>query len=247
MKSSGTARLAAAIVVLCVCGFPGTARSVADEFPAVNGVVSVVRKTKSAVDNSDVAIWLKPVAEAGRAAGLALPRLRLKILQHNKRFEPRLLVVPVGSVVDFPNEDPFFHNVFSLFDGKRFDLGLYEAGTSRSVAFTNLGICYIFCNIHPEMSAVVVVVDTPYYAVSNRAGEFTVPNVPPGRYALSVWHERHKPERPDEYPREVRISQASTSLGVIRLIESDQVIAPHKNKYGKDYNPPKPTSPIYKK
>jgi hypothetical protein len=96
------------------------------------------------------------------------------------------------------------------------------------------------------MSAVVVVVDTPYYAVSNRAGEFAVPNVPPGRYSLSVWHERHKPEHPDEYPREVTIAQSNTSLGVIRLLESDQVIAPHKNKYGKDYSPPKPTNPIYK-
>jgi len=154
--------------------------------------------------------------------------------------------VPVGSVVEFPNLDPFFHNVFSMFDGKRFDLGLYEAGTSRSVPFATPGVCYIFCNIHPEMSAVVVVVDTPYFAVTNRAGEFTVPNVPPGRYVLSVWHERHKPERPKEFPRDLTIGSASTSVGVIRLIESNEVIASHKNKYGNDYNPPRPSTPVYK-
>jgi hypothetical protein len=133
-----------------------------------------------------------------------------------------------------------------MFDGKRFDLGLYEAGTSRSVPFNSPGVCYIFCNIHPEMSAVVVVVETPYYAVTNKAGEFTVPNVPPGRYALSVWHERYKPERPKEFPRDLTVSAASTSVGAIQLIESDEVIAPHKNKYGRDYDPPKATSPLYK-
>jgi len=167
-------------------------------------------------------------------------------VQRNKRFEPRMLVAPVGAVIDFPNLDPFFHNVFSLFDGKRFDLGLYEAGSSRSVPFNTAGVCYIFCNIHPDMSAVVVVVDTPYYAVSNAAGDFIVPNVPPGRYTLSVWHERDKPEHPEAFPREVLISGSSTSLGAIRLIESDAMIAPHKNKYGHDYTPPPTPNPLYK-
>ena len=77
--------------------------------------------------------------------------------QKNKAFEPHLLVVTIGSNVEFPNDDPWFHNVFSLFNGKRFDLGLYEAGTTRTVHFEREGVSYIFCNIHPEMSAVVVV------------------------------------------------------------------------------------------
>jgi plastocyanin len=213
---------------------------------SVTGLVTVVRKTKSAADNGDVAIWLKPVVEAAQfSSEPPLPRLRLQIVQRNKRFEPRFLVAPVGAVVEFPNLDPFFHNVFSLFDGKRFDLGLYEAGTSRSVPFTKPGPCYLFCNIHPDMSAIVLIVDTPYYAVSNTPGEFTVPNVPPGRYLLSVWHDRFKPERPSEFPREVRISQTSASIGVVRLVESDQVIVPHTNKYGHEYKPP-PSGPIYK-
>jgi plastocyanin len=240
-------RIGIVILTFCIFGSIGSADAPSIELASVDGVVSVVRKTKGAADNGEVVIWLKPVAEPGqRSSESPQSRGRLKIVQQNKRFEPRFLVVPVGSVVDFPNVDPFFHNVFSLFDGKRFDLGLYEAGTSRSVSFNRPGVCYIFCNIHPEMSAVVVVVDTPYYAVSNRAGEFTVPNVPLGRYVLSVWHDHHKPERPDEFPRDVRISQANASLGVIRLIESVPVIVPHKNKYGHQYNAAPPLSPIYK-
>jgi len=235
------------VVAFCVAGSIGAAVAPPSELPSVRGVVSVVRNTKGAADNGEVVVWLKPMTEpANRSGENAAPRARIRIVQQNKRFEPHFLVVPVGSVVDFPNLDPFFHNVFSMFDGKRFDLGLYEAGTSRSVPFTRPGVCYIFCNIHPEMSAVVFVVDTPYYAVTNRAGEFAVPNVPAGRYALSVWHARYKPERPKEFPRDVRISSGGTSVGIIRLMESDEVIAPHKNKYGHDYNAPPPVSPIYK-
>jgi plastocyanin len=216
------------------------------EFTAVSGVVSVARKA-GAADNGEVVIWLKAVAAPGqRSSDRPLPRAGLKIIQQNKRFEPHVLVVPVGSLVEFPNLDPFFHNVFSMFDGKRFDLGLYEAGTSRTVPFTTPGVCYIFCNIHPEMSAVVVVVDTPYYAMSNPAGQVTVPNVPPGRYLLSVWHQRYKPERPQEFPRDLIVSGTPPPVGVIRLVESDEVIVPHKNKYGHDYNPPRPASPIYR-
>ncbi len=116
------------------------------------------------------------------------------ITQRDKAFEPHLLVVPVGTVVQFPNKDPFFHNVFSLFDGKRFDLGLYEAGSSKPVHFDRAGVSFLFCNIHPEMSAVIVAVGSPYYAVSDKDGHVTLPNVPDGRYEVRVWYERSMPE-----------------------------------------------------
>jgi len=167
---------------------------------------------------------------------------RFKMVQHHKRFDPHVLAMPVGSVVDFPNLDPFFHNVFSMFDGKRFDLGLYEAGASHSATFDRPGISYIFCNIHPEMSAVVIAVDSLYYAVSNKAGQFSILNVPAGRYAISVWHERGKLEGPGS---EAMISSQNTSLPPIRLVDSGQLVAPHKNKYGKDYDSPV-ASPAYK-
>jgi plastocyanin len=237
-------------VVALICGCIAVAGSwvfAAGEGVPVTGTVLVSRHTRGPVDNGNVVVWLKAVGDAGgRPEEPASPRARPRVIQQHKHFEPHLLVVPVGSVVEFPNLDPFFHNVFSLFEGKRFDLGLYEAGTTRSVAFNKVGVSYIFCNIHPEMSALVVAIDTPHYAVSSRAGEFTVPNVPPGRYVVSVWHERHKLQHPEEFPRQVTISPSTSSLGSIRFIEPDQMVVPHQNKYGHEYSPPPPSSPIYK-
>jgi hypothetical protein len=204
----------------------------------VTGTAAVIGKGKPAADSSGVVVWLEP--RDGDKPRVEPLRTRPRMVQRNKSFEPHLLVVTVGSSVEFPNLDPFFHNVFSLFDGKRFDLGLYEAGGSRTVTFTRPGVCYVFCNIHPEMSAVVVTVDTPYYAVSDRAGNVAIPNVPPGRYAAVAWHERHKLERPSDFPRDVRVSAAASSLGVLRFTESTQLIVAHKNKYGQDYVPAQP-------
>ena len=147
--------------------------------------------------------------------------------------------------MEFPNHDPFFHNVFSLFEGKRFDLGLYEAGSSRAVVFDREGISYIFCNIHPEMSAVVLAVRTPYYGISDRKGMITIPNVPTGRYEMHVWDERALPEDLSALTRTVEISESAHFLGVLRLAEQRRVALSHKNKYGQDYETPTPNSPVY--
>src|SRR5207248_6791371 len=133
-------------------------------------VVDREHKTDSHAEN--VVIWLTPIDSNTPASPVAKQSLRLT--QRNKSFEPHVLVVPVGSLVEFPNRDPFFHNVFSLFEGKKFDLGLYEAGTTRDVRFDKPGVSYIFCNIHPEMSAVVIAVQTPYYATSDARGDITI-------------------------------------------------------------------------
>ena len=107
-------------------------------------------------------LWLTSVGGAATPSSPPQPDSnRPRLVQKNKSFEPHVLVVPVGSSVEFPNRDPFFHNVFSLFEGKRFDLGLYEAGSTRNVVFDKPGISYIFCNIHSEMSAVVIAVEQP--------------------------------------------------------------------------------------
>jgi plastocyanin len=215
---------------------------VAQEAPVtVIGTIALAGPGAAPASRADVVVWLKPIGETAHAPASPPAPPRFRIVQENKRFSPRILIVPTGSSVDFPNLDPFFHNVFSLFDGKRFDLGLYEAGTSRSVAFPRPGVCYIFCNIHPDMSAVVVIVDSVYYAASGRGGDFTIPNVPPGRYTLNVWHERFAPERPAEYPRAVVISSSTPALGSIRLVETGRSLPPHKNKFGSDYTPPGPS------
>jgi hypothetical protein len=196
--------------------------------------------------SSNVLIWLTPVSPAGLSPALVPNIVPPRLTQHNKSFTPHLLVVPVGAVVEFPNRDPFFHNVFSLFEGKRFDLGLYEAGTTRNVRFDKPGISYIFCNIHAEMSAVVVALVTPYYGISNERGEVIIPHVPSGRYTLRVWYETALPEALNSMTHEVTVSENQSSLGVFQ-IPAASLSTPHKNKYGGDYNPPTPDNPAYQR
>lgn len=171
----------------------------------------------------------------------ALPRL----VQKNKSFHPHLLVVPAGSKVEFPNHDPFFHNVFSLFEGKRFDLGLYEAGTTRTVQFDRPGISYIFCNIHPEMSAVVITMATPLYAVASADRQVSIANVPYGRYILHTWSEGMGPENDKPVTREITIGENAASLGAITVPPANGEHIAHKNKYGRDYDAPTPDSSVY--
>jgi len=185
-------------------------------------------------------VWLVPVGDA--------PELKPThgvLRQKNKSFEPHLLAVTKGSIVDFPNLDPWFHNVFSLFNGKKFDLGLYEAGTTRTVHFDREGVSYIFCNIHPEMSAVVVVVSSPYYGVVLKNGEFSIFDVPPGRYTLHVWSENSLPETMEGLTREVELNGTVHSVGTLSVRETEAAKGQHKNKYGQDYEPSSPNNPVY--
>ncbi len=188
-------------------------------------------------------VWLAPLGAAADTTPVA--PMHAMLVQHNKMFEPHLLVVTRGSSVDFPNRDPWFHNVFSLFNGKRFDLGLYEAGTSRTVHFDREGVSFIFCNIHPEMSAVVVVLGSPYFAVTNKQGDFDIPEVPAGRYMLHLWNESAMPAALQALSREVQVGETLRSLGTIHLPVTKSAAIAHKNKYGQDYEPPSPNNPVY--
>ncbi|PYV78095.1 MAG: hypothetical protein DMG97_00185 [Acidobacteria bacterium] len=210
----------------------------------LSGRVKIVHGDgKSDSDHAEnVVVWLSPVGTAPPVAPSAKQPLRLA--QHNKSFEPHVLVVPVGSVVQFPNRDPFFHNVFSLFEGKRFDLGLYEAGSVRNVSFDRAGISYIFCNIHAEMSAVVIALDTPYIGISNAKGEIVIPNVPVGRYSMKTWYETAPTGTLEAMSREIKVTDSSSTLGVLPISAGPATTA-HKNKYGMDYEPPAPDSPAY--
>ena len=188
---------------------------------------------------SNVVVWLSALDEGSQLRPVAQekPASPPKLVQKKKNFEPHILVVPAGTAVEFPNHDPFFHNVFSLFEGKRFDLGLYEAGTTRMVRFDRAGVSYIFCNIHPEMSAVVIALKTPYYGLSDGTGKITIQNVPAGRYAMQVWAEGSSAEYLKSLSREVTVSASEHSLGTVRIRE-DRPLGPHKNKYGRDYDAP---------
>ncbi len=189
-------------------------------------------------------VWLVPIPSQANDPPSVKP-VDAVLRQKNKAFEPHLLVVTKGSTVQFPNLDPWFHNVFSLFNGKKFDLGLYEAGTTRTVHFDREGVSYIFCNIHPEMSAVVVVVSSPYYGASTKSGEFSIAGVPPGRYTLHVWAENSLPESLEVLSREVELNGTVHSVGTLRVREAEAAKTQHKNKYGQDYEPPSPSNPVY--
>jgi plastocyanin len=237
-------RISLPIVWLALTLCSGWAQAV-----TLKGQVTLERTAGAAAkDASGVVVWLTPISNPGAGAAApmksaALPHPRL--VQTGKHFEPHLLIIPVGTAVEFPNKDPFFHNVFSLFEGKRFDLGLYEAGSSRMVRFDKPGISYIFCNIHPQMSAVVITLATPYYASSNAAGEIVVSGIPPGRYMLNIWFEGSVPEELARLRHEVSVSDTEHSLGIIRLAGQDRVQLRHKNKYGKDYDDQGPSTPGY--
>jgi plastocyanin len=211
----------------------------------VTGRIELSRSDASqSVDSADAVVWLTRLDDL-REIGVPSNENRAQLVQKHKSFTPHVLIVQVGQPVLFPNRDPFFHNVFSLFEGKRFDLGLYEAGSSRTVTFDREGISYIFCNIHPEMSAVVVALKTPYYGMSDRKGAIAISNVPAGRYEMHVWHELALPETLNTLTRAILISEASHSLGVIHLVEQRNLSQSHKNKYGQDYNNPTPNAPGY--
>ena len=183
------------------------------------------------------AIWLTPLH--GAAHPLASPPGGYTLVQKNKQFSPHLLLVPVGSTVHFPNEDPFFHNVFSLFDGRRFNLGLYEAGSTRDVTFSREGVSYIFCNIHPEMSAVVIALATPFSSAADAREQFRIQGVPPGRYDLHVWVEGESQSALDALTRAVQVAPGATDLGAIAVPHAPRRDLPHGNLFGKPYSAPR--------
>ena len=192
----------------------------------------IVLPSSSRAGATPAVAWLKPIGETPQ---LPFPaRKRYTLLQKHRMFSPHLLVVPVGSTVDFPNADPFFHNVFSLFDGKRFDLGLYEAGSDKQVVFSREGVSYIFCNIHPEMSAVVLSLSTPLFAVADATESIALHSVPTGDYTLNIWVEGIPQTTLSQLSRKVRVAGGAADLGNISV-----PVAPttgHTNKFGGQYD-----------
>jgi len=227
------------VLVPCVVGI-GAAQNV-----ELKGKVQLTRNGRHVSDASKVVVWLTPLGNTPSPAPPLQESSQIpKLAQKNKSFQPALLVIPAGGQVEFPNQDPFFHNVFSLFDGKRFDLGLYESGTTQFVKFDKPGISFIFCSIHAQMSAVVIAVNTPYYGISNWRGEVSIGDVVPGRYQMHVFHPSVSPETLHAVEREITVTSGDGFLGSFSLAESHLELA-HKNKYGRDYDRPEPDSPAY--
>jgi plastocyanin len=213
----------------------------------VNGTVELVKSRDPEVRNhrkfSGVVVWLEPV---GRTAQAAPPDSRpLAVMsQKMKAFTPHVLAVPAGASVDFPNFDPIFHNAFSSYSGQVFDVGLYPPGRSRTVTFKREGVVRVFCNIHSTMSAVIVVLKTPYFAVSDDSGRYVIADVPPGDYHLHVYHERALPQTLQALEQTVKVTAAGLEIQPLVISETGYVQTPHQNKYGMDY-PAAEDLPLY--
>jgi plastocyanin len=204
----------------------------------VTGTVELKDSRATAVrkhrDFSGVVIAIEPVD--GSAVPGPTPN-RARMVQKDKTFTPHVLPIQVGTTVDFPNYDPIFHNAFSNYDGQLFDVGLYPPGTSRPVHFTREGVVRIFCNIHSTMSAVIVVLKTPYFATTDRGGSFQIAGVPPGEYRLKVFHERATELTLDKLQQRITMGNDALQITPISISESGYLPIPHKNKFGRDYSP----------
>jgi plastocyanin len=212
---------------------PGPRHPVPDtEFPTrdsrratIVGRLTLLEKgDRQAEDVGQAVIWLS----AGRR--IPVPPARAEISTADKEFSPHVLVVPLGSTVTFPNHDPFNHNVFSLSEENPFDLGLYGRGETRSVTFERAGVVRIYCNVHPQMSALVLVRDNPWYSQPSSDGSFTIPSVPPGRYVLHAWH-----ERAPQTTRNLVVPADGIGDLELTLDARGYEFKPHLNKFGRPY------------
>jgi plastocyanin len=200
--------------------------AVAQRGPAVSGKIVVLDKgNKPAPDVGQAVVWL----EAARA--VPVTPMTARIVTSDKEFKPRVVVVTAGSTVEFPNSDPFDHNVFSLSQEGLFDLGLYGRGMAKSTGFTRPGIIRVYCNVHAQMSAFVVVRDSPFYAQPGGDGSFSIGPVPPGSYTLRAWHERAS-ELP---PQTVQVGASGLSRLEFQLDARGYKFVQHLNKFGQPY------------
>lgn len=209
---------------IALCGIP-----VILPAATVTGSVAVTAAAHAHADDADIVIWLQGLHEVAETK----PG-RAQLLQENKMFHPHVLAVRTGTVIDFPNADPIFHNAFSNYDGQLFDVGLYPPGSSRSIRFRRPGIVRVFCNIHPSMSAVILVLNTPYFTHVRSDGQFRLTDVPEGEYRLHAFDERAA-DPGDLGPVLVSGEAGEVAAPAVHLSESGYVQRAHKNKYGRDY------------
>lgn len=192
----------------------------------VSGRVAIQEKPgETTSDFANTVVYL--VAKSG-AARVAETKAQMAI--NGRQFSPRVRVVTAGSSVEYPNQDPFSHNVFSTATGAAFDLGIYGGGTSKAAQFKKPGAFPVYCNIHEKMTAYVVVVATPHYGQASADGRWRITRVPAGKYELHVWH-----ERASEVVQELEVPAAGLTDVDQRLDATGYKQVAHKNKFGKDY------------
>lgn len=184
---------------------------------------TVTTKVRTGVSAAQAVVYAEPLSGTAPAPA---PK-PFSVTQKGKTFTPRVLGVPAGAAVRFPNDDDIFHNVFSLSPGHAFDLGLYRAGASKTRTFATPGVVRVFCNIHPQMTALVVVAPTPWVTTAAPDGSWRL-ELPAGRYRVTALSERAAPVTVD-------IAVSGTATAPLTLDESAFVSVPHTNKFGKPY------------
>jgi len=193
----------------------------------VSGKVEVLEKgsAKRAVVR-DVLVYLEGLRAEIPASIRQIP---VAIGSREKTFEPHVEVVPLNGSVSFPNHDDIMHNVFSLSKGNRFDLGLYKNGAKKDFTFASPGLVRVYCNIHPQMSALLHVMENPYFAWTTPDGGFLIDGVPPGSYRLKAWHEEGEAAQP------LIVTESGATGLVVQVDVSGFRKRPHLNKFGKPY------------
>jgi plastocyanin len=208
-------RLSVAFGALALCSFASAGDIV--------GRVELMEKGgKKATDLSDVVVYVDGARTKPKPAKEA-------VIMKSKAFAPHVLAIGAGTTVDFPNEDPILHNVFSV-SQEGFDLGLYKRPKSASRTFDKPGIYTVYCNIHPQMSATVLVIDNPYFTSVAKDGTFRIAGVPAGEYKLIAFH-----ERAGESALSLKVLATGEATASFSLDASSYKRVAHKNKFGKDY------------
>lgn len=193
----------------------------------IEGQVSLERDGREArQEMTRVWVWWQP----DEPTTVRAPSEPFVVQTRQKEFDPRVTVVPTGSVVAFPNSDPILHNVFSVSEPARFDLGLYGQGPGKQVTFDQAGVVRVFCNVHQDMVAYVVVLDTPHYTALGRDGRFALSGLPAGTGRLTVWHDQAEP-----WSRRFRISDQGNRPVAIDLALDRPRVPPHRNKLNRRY------------
>jgi plastocyanin len=212
--------------IAVVCGLLLSAPSLARAQGTVSGRIAIAEKPgETAKDLDNTVIYLAPKSGAARTA-----EMKARMAISGRQFSPRVRIVTIGSSIEYPNQDPFSHNVFSTAAGAAFDLGVYGSGTSKSAQFRKPGAFPVYCNIHEKMTAYVVVVNTPHFTQAAADGRWSIAKVPAGRYELHAWHERTA-----EVVKEIDVPAAGLADVDQKLDATGYKQLAHKDKFGKDY------------